>query len=85
MVVRKSCVAPNAKLQSGLFHILVVRGANISRFRLALILLGLEHGTHVNMPCVEFIDCAAFRLVPTTTSNVGTSRQGKNVIDGVNG
>lgn len=29
-----------------------------------MILLGLEHGTHVDMDAVEFIDCTAYRLEP---------------------
>jgi diacylglycerol kinase family enzyme len=37
---------------------------NVSRFRLLLILLGLETGSHVNMDGVEFIDCTAYRFEP---------------------
>lgn len=36
----------------------------VSRFRMLLILLALDHGTHVGMDSVEFIDCTAYRLEP---------------------
>jgi sphingosine kinase len=51
-------------MQDGIFQILVVRGSNISRYRMARILLGLESGSHVGMPGAEFIECAAYRLEP---------------------
>jgi sphingosine kinase len=55
--------SPNSKLQDGVFQILVVRGS-VSRYRMARILLGLESGSHVDMPGVEFIACTAYRLEP---------------------
>jgi len=57
--------APQCKLNDGVFHIMVVRG-NVSRLRLALILLSMEHGGHVGMNGVEFIECSAYRLEPIT-------------------
>jgi sphingosine kinase len=39
---------------------------NVSRLRLALILLAMEHGGHVGMNGVEFIQCSAYRLEPIT-------------------
>jgi len=57
--------APPCKLNDGVFHIFVVRG-NVSRIRLASILLSMEHGGHVNMNGVEFIECSAYRLEPIT-------------------
>ena len=39
---------------------------NISRLRLALILLAMENGGHVDMHGVEFIQCTAYRLEPIT-------------------
>jgi len=57
--------APLCKLNDGVFHIMVVR-ANVSRLRLALILLSMEHGGHVGMYGVEFIKCSAYRLEPVT-------------------
>ena len=52
-------------MQDGVFQILVVRG-QISRYRMARILLGFEDGSHENMPGVEWIECTAFRLEPLT-------------------
>jgi sphingosine kinase len=57
--------APPCKLNDGVFHILIVR-KNISRFRMAMILLGLETGAHVNMDGLEIVKCVAYRLEPTT-------------------
>jgi hypothetical protein len=57
--------APPCKLQDGVFQILIVR-KNISRFRMAMLLLGLETGTHVNKDGLEIVECVAYRLEPTT-------------------
>jgi len=57
--------APNCKINDGVFHIFIVRG-NVSRFRMALIALAMDHGGHINMPGVEFIECCAYRLEPKT-------------------
>ena len=35
---------------------------------MAKILIGLEDGSHVNYPQVEFIECTAFRLEPASES-----------------
>ncbi len=39
---------------------------SVSRLRMALIALAMEHGGHIDMPCVEFIECTAYRLEPIT-------------------
>ena len=39
---------------------------NVSRFRLAMILLAMENGGHKSMPGVEFVKCTAYRLEPLT-------------------
>eukprot|EP00934_Nitzschia_sp_Nitz4_P008710 Nitzschia sp. Nitz4//scaffold3_size479765//220203//221882//NITZ4_000094-RA/size479765-augustus-gene-1.599-mRNA-1//-1//CDS//3329550740//8700//frame0 len=56
---------PQCKPDDGLFHIFIVKKP-ISRLRMALILLGLEHGGHVGMTGVEFVECTAYRLEPIT-------------------
>lgn len=56
--------SPPSKLQDGIFQIMLIRGKNISRVRVAMILLGLETGSHVGMSGCEFIECSAFRLTP---------------------
>lgn len=65
--------SPASKIQDGIFKVLVVRG-NVSRLRMALILIGLETGTHVDYVQSEFIDCCAYRLEPITP--------GLSVLDG---
>eukprot|EP00536_Pseudo-nitzschia_multiseries_P003328 jgi/Psemu1/252532/estExt_Genewise1Plus.C_510017 len=57
--------APPCKLIDGIFHIMIVRG-NVSRLRLACILLSMEHGGHYGMNGVEFVKCSAYRLQPIT-------------------
>mmetsp|Transcript_10205 Transcript_10205/g.29957 ORF Transcript_10205/g.29957 Transcript_10205/m.29957 type:complete len:580 (-) Transcript_10205:106-1845(-) len=57
--------APPCKLNDGVFHIMIVRG-NVSRVRLAMILLSMEHGGHYGMNGVEFVKCSAYRLEPLT-------------------
>ena len=44
----------------------LICSGNVSRLRLALILLAMEHGGHVGMNGVEFIQCSAYRLEPIT-------------------
>lgn len=44
----------------------LVLSNNVSRLRLAMILLALETGSHVDMEGVEFIKCTAYRLEPIT-------------------
>lgn len=48
-----------------LVMILQHRG-HVTRFRLALIALTMAQGGQVDMPCVEFIQCTAYRLEPIT-------------------
>jgi sphingosine kinase len=56
--------SPNSQIQDGLFQVFMVRGSAISRLRMALILIGMETGAHVQYPQAEFIDCCAYRLEP---------------------
>lgn len=67
--------SPSTRFQDGVFTIMLVRG-NVSRLRLARILLGLGTGTHAEMPGVEWVRCTAFRLEPKNTA------QSFNDIDG---
>lgn len=61
--------SPPSTIDDGVFQILVVRG-KWSRYQVALLLLALEAGTHVNSPAAEFIECVAYRLEPTGSFNV---------------
>ncbi|EED95075.1 sphingosine kinase [Thalassiosira pseudonana CCMP1335] len=56
---------PMAKMNDGLFHILIVR-ASCSRLQLLLMLLKLETGYHIGCKELEVIDCTAYRLEPLT-------------------
>ena len=47
----------------------MIRSGNVSRLRLALILLSMEHGGHVGMNGVEFVKCSAYRLEPITNGS----------------
>lgn len=60
--------SPDSHLQDGVIQLLLVRG-NVSRYRLALILLGLENGSHVSMPGAECVACTAYRLEPLTAGS----------------
>lgn len=51
-----------------IFFLVTIR-KTVSRYRMALILLALEHGTHVNMDAAEFIDCTAYRLEPISSGS----------------
>lgn len=68
--------SPNSKLNDGIFKLLLVRG-KVSRLRMAMILLGLESGSHLGQPKVEEVDCCAIRVEPREGARIG-----KNVIDG---
>lgn len=59
-----SCPAPGALPGDGMWHILVLRGARVSRMSVLKTLLGLECGSHLNIPGVELLKCRAFRLTP---------------------
>jgi len=59
--------APQKRFGDGVFHVLLIRNT-VSRYRLARILLGLETGSHVDMPGVEWIECTAYRLEPADES-----------------
>lgn len=56
--------SPRSTLQDGVFQIMIVRYKNVSRYRMARILLGLETGSHENMPGTEWVKCTAYRLEP---------------------
>lgn len=69
--------SPPSKLNDGIFQIMLIRGKNLSRLRITMIMLGLETGSHVGMNGCEFIECSAFRLVPYEGQRIS-----KNDIDG---
>lgn len=54
--------APDAKLNDGQWHVVVLR--HVSRVQQARFLLGLETGTHLQARGAEIISCKAFRLEP---------------------
>jgi sphingosine kinase len=56
---------PPCKLQDDVFHIVIVR-KNVSRYRMAMIILALETGAHVSLDGSEIVECAAYRLEPIT-------------------
>jgi sphingosine kinase len=60
--------SPPSTIGDGVFQILVIRG-KWSRYQVALLLLALDAGTHVNSPAAEFIECVAYRLEPTTAGS----------------
>jgi diacylglycerol kinase family enzyme len=72
-------IAPESKLNDGLFHVTIARGP-ISRYRLLRMVMLVENGTHSTIPGCEIIKCTAFRLEPeqTLSSKIIT----KNNIDG---
>lgn len=49
-----------------LLFLLYSRYKNTSRLAMAKILIGLETGSHVDVPQAEFIECSAYRLEPIT-------------------
>lgn len=53
--------SPPSTMNDGVFQIMVVRGS-LSRYRLALILLGLNTGAHADMYGVEWIACTEYQL-----------------------
>ncbi|KAL3791593.1 hypothetical protein HJC23_012183 [Cyclotella cryptica] len=59
---------PMAKMNDGMFHILVVRGS-CSRIRLLEMLLKLESGNHIHCRDLEVIDCVAYRLTPLSENS----------------
>ncbi|KAL7533795.1 hypothetical protein ACHAXR_008712 [Thalassiosira sp. AJA248-18] len=65
---------PMAKMNDGLFHVLIVR-SSCSRLRLLQLLLKLDSGGHVDCKDCEVIDCVAYQFEPL--SNVSY-----NVLDG---
>jgi len=62
----KTMQSPKSRLQDGLFRIMIVRGAHMSRYRLIRILLSVDDGKHIDHPDVEFLECTAFCLEPLT-------------------
>lgn len=73
--------SPRSHLQDHTFQVLTVRGDHISRYRMVRILLGLETGSHVNMPGVEFVECVAYRLEHLTAGSFNDI-DGEQVEDG---
>ena len=64
--MRVSFIAAEVKSLTRCHPVLPFRSAPASRFRIASLLLALEHGTHVNSPIAEFVECVAYRLEPMT-------------------
>ena len=58
-----SFISPKSHMEDKVFQMMIVRG-DVSRLRMARILLGLETGSHVDMPKVEFFAASAYRLEP---------------------
>jgi sphingosine kinase len=73
--------SPRSHLQDHIFQVLTVRGDSVSRYRMVRILLGLETGSHVNMPGVEFVECTAYRLEHLTVGSFNDI-DGEQVEDG---
>ena len=71
------CNAPDAKLNDGLFHVIVARG-EVSRYRMLQMVLAVESGSHVNVPGCEMIKCSAFRLEQDSSDRYHS----RNNIDG---
>lgn len=65
---RTTFLSPTTRVGDGVFTILLVRG-HVGRLRLALILLALETGSHVDMPGAEWITCTDYRLEGTGSFN----------------
>jgi sphingosine kinase len=74
-------VSPKTKLGGGVFTILLVRGS-VSRYRLALILLGMETGSHEHMVGTEWIQCTAYRLEATGPKQSFNDLDGEVVANG---
>lgn len=51
---------------SVVFNVTTNDRGHVSRLRLALILIEMSHGGHVDMHGVEFVQCSAYRLEPIT-------------------
>lgn len=75
-----SMPAPPAALHDGLWHLLVLRGPQISRGTLLSLFLRLESGTHVDLPGVELIRCRAFRLSPTARADGSRAGDGGGLL-----
>jgi sphingosine kinase len=73
--------SPRSHWQDHILQILTVRGDFISRYRMVRILLGLETGSHVDMPGVEFVECVAYRLEHFTAGSFNDI-DGEKVEDG---
>ena len=65
-MIRSSLVSRTKCSSNFLFFCQLICSGNVSRLRLALILLSMEHGGHVGMNGVVFIKCSAYRLEPIT-------------------
>lgn len=63
--------APDATLNDGYIHLMIVR-AGISRAKLVSLFLAMEDGSHLESSSVENIIVRAFRLVPLTPGGVLT-------------
>lgn len=73
--------SPRTRTADGALTLFLVRGS-VSRYRLARILLALETGWHENMPGVEWIQCAAYRLEPSDLTHSFNDLDGEKVEPG---
>ncbi|KAL7526546.1 hypothetical protein ACHAWF_001813, partial [Thalassiosira exigua] len=67
--------APSARMDDGLFHVILVRSSSCSRIRMAQLFLKVETGGHVDFPEVEVVDCVAYQFEPLSDISY-------NVLDG---
>jgi len=70
-------LAPDAKLDDGALHLVIMRG-QLSRSQMTQILIKLEKGTHVNTPGLEIIPVQAARIEPLPSNQ----HMGKMCLDG---
>eukprot|EP00812_Abedinium_dasypus_P011874 NODE_5416_length_583_cov_312.585227.p1 GENE.NODE_5416_length_583_cov_312.585227~~NODE_5416_length_583_cov_312.585227.p1 ORF type:complete len:138 (+),score=34.27 NODE_5416_length_583_cov_312.585227:3-416(+) len=77
-VASTACFAPDAKADDGTWTLFVIR--NPSRLMLMRLLLAMdEHGSHKNLPGVEFFRARAFRVTPEDTGAGVFSMDGEAV------
>ena len=55
---------PPKRFGDGVFHVMLMRRRNCTRYRLARVLLGYTTGSHVDLPGLEWITCTAYEWIP---------------------
>ena len=73
--------APNAKLDDGLFDIIIVKGS-ISRFQLVKLLTKIFTGEHIKSNHVEYLQAKKIDIIPETQEslNVDGEIKGKTPV-----